>query len=99
MYISGEPKQGVPAATLSLLAGYLVRVVREKMQCPGCLAGIEAESPQVTLITALVSGIDRGGLSYPTPKFVGFVEKLEAAAREILPHLLQHPHPLKRFIR
>lgn len=47
--------------------------------------------------TALVAGIDRGGLSYPSLTFVGFVSQLEKAASEVATSLLKQPQPLKKF--
>lgn len=47
--------------------------------------------------TALIAGVDRGGLSYPTSPFVGFVHHLEQAASRVASVLVKGPQPLKKF--
>lgn len=47
--------------------------------------------------TALIAGVDRGGLSYPTLPFVGFVHHLEQAASRVTSVLVKGPQPLKKF--
>lgn len=92
------PRESLKSATLALLAGYLVQVVKEKLTCDGCLEGLKSErSP--SLLTGLIFSVDRGGLSYPTSTFVGFIVSLEEASLKLLPNLMRHPQPLKSFLR
>lgn len=64
IHVTAEPKHGVRTATLSLLAAYLVRVVKEKMACSGCLEGTESSAP-ASPIPGLILNIDRGVSATP----------------------------------
>ncbi|CAN7941157.1 unnamed protein product [Ixodes hexagonus] len=90
------PPQSLRASTLAMIAGFLVRAIQDGIDCDGCLLKLRAPTSHSTT-TALIAGIDRGGLSYPTLAFVGFVSHLENAASSVAPALVRGPQPLKRF--
>lgn len=83
-------------STLALIAGFLVRAVHDNVSCEGCLSKIQAPKSSSTTI-ALIAGVDRGGLSYPTLAFVGFVSLLESTASTVAAVLVKGPQPLKKF--
>ncbi|KAM7281505.1 uncharacterized protein ISCGN_005772 [Ixodes scapularis] len=90
------PQQSLKASTLALIAGFLVTAVQDRIQCEGCLLKLQAPH-SCSPTTALIAGIDRGGLSYPTLAFVGFVCHLERAATGAATVLARGPKPLKTF--
>ncbi|XP_064468483.1 uncharacterized protein LOC135379168 [Ornithodoros turicata] len=67
-----SPPPGLKTAALALVAGFLVRVVKEKGTCEACLKNVEADASPSAYVK-LVYNLDRGGLSYPTLPFVGLV--------------------------
>ncbi|KAH8027340.1 hypothetical protein HPB51_004692 [Rhipicephalus microplus] len=90
------PQQSLRSSTLALIAGFLVRAIQDNIECEGCLVKLQAPSSS-SPTTALIAGIDRGGLSYPTLPFVGFVHHLEQAASRVASMLVKGPQPLKKF--
>ncbi|XP_075721826.1 uncharacterized protein LOC119186338 [Rhipicephalus microplus] len=90
------PQQSLRSSTLALIAGFLVRAIQDNIECEGCLVKLQAPSSS-SPTTALIAGIDRGGLSYPTLPFVGFVHHLEQAASRVASVLVKGPQPLKKF--
>lgn len=70
--------------------------IQDNIECEGCLVKLQAPSSS-SPTTALIAGIDRGGLSYPTLPFVGFVHHLEQAASRVASVLVKGPQPLKKF--
>ncbi|XP_064470068.1 uncharacterized protein LOC135384812 [Ornithodoros turicata] len=92
------PPRGMKTATLALVAGFLAQVVKERTDCSGCLRGIQGPSTGSPNL-GLVHNLDRGGLSYPTAHFLGFVCTLEETAQALLPTLLTLNRPLQGFIR
>nr|XP_037275313.1 uncharacterized protein LOC119167958 [Rhipicephalus microplus] len=90
------PTQSLRASTLALIAGFLVRAVQDNICCEGCLMKIQAPKSSSTT-TALIAGIDRGGLSYPSLPFVGFVSVLEGAASKAAAILVKGQKPLQKF--
>ncbi|XP_077484185.1 uncharacterized protein LOC144094136 [Amblyomma americanum] len=90
------PQRSLRASTLAMIAGFLVRAVQDCIACEGCLINLRAPASQSTT-TAIIAGMDRGGLSYPTLAFVGFVSRLEGAASSVAPVLVRGPRPLKKF--
>ncbi|KAM7295701.1 uncharacterized protein ISCGN_020974 [Ixodes scapularis] len=93
----GAPQQSLRSSTLALIAGFLVRAIQDNIDCEGCLVKLQAPTSRSTT-TALIAGIDRGGLSYPTSTFVGFISHLESAASSVAPVLVTVPQPLKKFV-
>ncbi|KAK8769863.1 hypothetical protein V5799_013673 [Amblyomma americanum] len=73
------PPQSLRSSTLALIAGFLVRAVQDNIDCLGCIDKLRAPTCTSTT-TALIAGINRGELSYPTLAFVGFVSILDGAA-------------------
>ncbi|XP_075555958.1 uncharacterized protein LOC142588270 [Dermacentor variabilis] len=92
----GLPQQSLRLSTLALIAGFLVRAVQDNIDCLGCIDKLRAPTCTSTT-TALIAGIDRGGLSYPTLAFVGFVSLLEGATSKAAAVLVKGPQPLKKF--
>ncbi|KAH7944684.1 hypothetical protein HPB51_028602 [Rhipicephalus microplus] len=90
------PQQSLRSSTLALIAGFLVRAIQDNIECEGCLVKLQAPSSS-SPTTALIAGIGRGGLSYPTLPFVGFVHHLEQAASRVASVLVKGPQPLKKF--
>ncbi|XP_075743746.1 uncharacterized protein LOC142802647 [Rhipicephalus microplus] len=90
------PTQSLRASTLALIAGFLVRAVQDNICCEGCLMKIQAPKSSSTT-TSLIAGIDRGGLSYPSLPFVGFVSVLEGAASKAAAILVKGQKPLQKF--
>lgn len=91
----GPPQQSLRSSTLALIAGFLVRAVQDNIECMGCLDKLRA--PTSVSTTALIAGIDRGGLSYPTLAFVGFITRLKNSASRVAAELVKGPQPLKKF--
>lgn len=73
-----------------------MRAVQDNVDCESCRVNLQAPRNHSTT-TALVASIDRGGLSYPSLRFVGFVSQLEETASEVATALLKQPQPLKEF--
>ncbi|XP_049271008.1 uncharacterized protein LOC125756192, partial [Rhipicephalus sanguineus] len=94
--LSGPPTQSLRASTLALIAGFLVRAVQDNICCEGCLMKIQAPKSNSTT-TALIAGVDRGGLSYRSLPFVGFVSILEGAASKAAAILMKRQKPLQKF--
>ncbi|XP_037523600.2 DNA transposase THAP9 [Rhipicephalus sanguineus] len=90
------PQQSLRSSTLALIAGFLVRAVRDNIMCEGCIMKLESPKSHSTT-TAIIAGIDRGGLSYPSIAFVGFVSLLEFAASRAAALLIRRPQPLQKF--
>ncbi|KAH7985769.1 hypothetical protein HPB49_026279 [Dermacentor silvarum] len=90
------PQRSLRASTLAMIAGFLVRAVQDCIECEGCLINMRAPVSHSTT-TAIIAGMDRSGLSYPTLAFVGFVSRLENAASSVAPALVRGPKPLKKF--
>lgn len=91
------PRPGVKTSTLALIAGYLVKAVQDSTECSGCVELLKGPSSR-SCTTALIAGIDRGGLCYPKLEFVGFLFHLETAANAMAKPLLNVPHPLRHFV-
>ncbi|XP_063239296.1 uncharacterized protein LOC134540457 [Bacillus rossius redtenbacheri] len=73
-------------ASLAMIAGYLVRVAEENFNCAYCLEQIstpDCDSPLLRLIKMQ----DRGGLRYPSRKFVFFLSKILKFTCVTLKHL------------
>ncbi|KAH7940583.1 hypothetical protein HPB49_002329 [Dermacentor silvarum] len=90
------PQRSLRASTLAMIAGFLVRAVQDCIECEGCLINLRAPVSHSTT-TAIIADMDRGGLSYPTLAFVGFVSRLENAASSVAPAPVRGPKPLKKF--
>ncbi|XP_070379309.1 uncharacterized protein [Dermacentor albipictus] len=90
------PQRSFRASTLAMIAGFLVRAVQDCIACEGCLINLSAQASQSTT-TAIIAGMDRGGLPYPALAFVGFVSRLEGAASSVALVLVRGPRPLKKF--
>ncbi|XP_037268860.2 uncharacterized protein LOC119160746 isoform X2 [Rhipicephalus microplus] len=95
-HFPSPPTQSLRASTLALIAGFLVRAVQDNSCCEGCLMKIQAPKSSSTT-TALIAGIDRGGLSYPSLPFVGFLSVLEGAASKAAAILVKGQKPLQKF--
>ncbi|KAL1429305.1 hypothetical protein MTO96_016462 [Rhipicephalus appendiculatus] len=91
------PQQSLRSSTLALIAGFLVRAVQDNITCEGCILKLESPKSHSTT-TALIADIDRGGLSYPSIAFVGFVSLLELAASRVAALLMRQPQPLQKFV-
>ncbi|KAH9384524.1 hypothetical protein HPB48_026532 [Haemaphysalis longicornis] len=85
------------SSTLALIAGFLVRAIQDNIECEGCLVKLQAPSSG-SQTTALIAGVHRGGLSYPTLPFVGLVHYLEQAASRVASVLVKGPQPCKKFL-
>lgn len=62
-------------SSIAMIAGYLVRVAEENSNCDSCLEQLSSnvsDSPLMCLIKAQ----DRGGLRYPSRKFVLFLKNV-----------------------
>ncbi|XP_064460234.1 uncharacterized protein LOC135370424 [Ornithodoros turicata] len=88
---------GLKASTISLIGGYLVKAVENRMKCAGCLVRLKSEASDRPTV-AIINNLDRVGLSYPSLEFVGFLLKLEEAASTVRSTLLQMQKPLYWFV-
>lgn len=96
LILTGAPDRSLRASTLAMIAGFLVRAVQDGIEFEGCLNNLRAPASQ-SATTAIIAGMDRGGLSYPTLAFAGFVSRLEKLESSVAPVLVRGPRPLKKF--
>ncbi|XP_067120216.1 uncharacterized protein [Centruroides vittatus] len=83
-------KPNIQSATMAYIAGYLVRITEEKIECSDCLdilASVKSPAP----IMGIINLNDLGGLLYPKVEFIGFLQQLEKAIHAGLPFLIQQP--------
>ncbi|KAL1481378.1 hypothetical protein MTO96_034509 [Rhipicephalus appendiculatus] len=65
-------------AAVSLVAGYISRVVSEKTECERCVSLVlKAKGSSTSATDGLISHQDRGGLCYPTPELVRVLHALK----------------------
>ena len=73
-------------ASIAIVAGYLVRLFKENFECLACLSIVETTSSNEPILQ-LIANQDRGGLTYPKPKFVYLISVLLDFMEQIVPLL------------
>lgn len=65
-------------AAISLVVGYISRVVTEKIECGRCMSlVIKAKGSSTGVLDDLIAHEDRGGLCYPAPDMVLLLDSLK----------------------
>ena len=75
------PKTNLKFASIAFVSGYLVKVVRESIDCKTCLSAIESTDCEAPLYK-LIANQDRGGLFYPSSGFIIMVSVIIKIAEE-----------------
>lgn len=75
-----------------------MRAVEDNIACDGCLHQLKSP-PHKSATVEIVHNLDRGGLRYPSPRFVNFFRTLESAANSAQTELLALRKPLLTFVQ
>ncbi|KAH7977170.1 hypothetical protein HPB51_026984 [Rhipicephalus microplus] len=86
-------------AAVSLIAGYISRVVSEKTDCERCVSLVLKKKGSSTSPTdGLISHKDRGDLCYPTAELVRVLHALKRFVDVMLPHHAALLKPLQTCV-
>lgn len=89
-------KTTVHSATMAMIAGYLVFLVREKFSCESCISRISTVASPSPLL-GLIKNTDRGGRLYPKPGFINVWLQVEKATESALPYFVKKPLIVKNL--
>ena len=84
--INTSIQKTLPSASLAIVAGYLVRVIDEHIDCEYCLENLERGRSE-NLVHGLITLQDRDGLRYPRENLIAVVAILQAFVEYALPHV------------
>lgn len=83
-------------ATLAVIASYLIRTVKDNLNCENCKQLFVSKDVGIPALS-LLKNLNRGGYFYPTLQFLKIVCAFDSAAKIALPYMYKDKNPLKKI--
>ena len=84
------------SATLSVIASYLIRTIKDNIECENCKTMFVSDRHELHILS-LLKNIDRGGFFYPTEDFLKIVTAIDSATEIAVPYVYTHEKPLLKL--
>lgn len=73
---SDTPRTTLKTAALAYVAGYIVKILEQTIDCNSCIESVGAANCSSPLVS-LILHQDRGGLKYPNPAFISVLNTIQ----------------------